>query len=110
MTPKSLLNRKKLLLLPVAVLLALAVRGQAPPVTFQCYITNQVLISPTVYQFDVYLLNTSTASTDTFRYAQGQWGITVNSNIANGGSLTPSVVAGSSQLTLVSQRPTTVTL
>src|SRR5205823_563800 len=60
--------------------------------SFSCYITNELQISPTVYQFDIYLLNRSTSP---FEYAGGQWGITVNSAIANGGTLTPSIVAGS---------------
>src|SRR5690349_24284179 len=92
MALKSLLSvRKVFLILFVAASLA----GKAQSPTFGCYITNEVVVSSTVYQFDVYLLNTSTA---TFEYAIGQWGISVNSAVANGGTLTPSIVSGSSQL------------
>src|SRR5205814_5369425 len=80
---------------------------QPPAPYFTCYITNEVQVSPTVYQFDVYLLRTGSTP---FQYAAGQWGITVNSAVVNGGSLTPSIVSGTTQLSNPSQAPVTVSL
>jgi len=104
MALKSLLSVRKVFLV-LFVVASLAGKAQSP--TFGCYITNEVVVSPTVYQFDVYLLNTSTV---TFEYAIGQWGISVNSAVANGGTLTPSIVSGSSQLSNTNQVPITVTV
>src|ERR1041385_5795569 len=70
-------------------LFALAAKAQLPA-SFSCYITNATYISTTIYQFDLYLVNTST---NQFKYAQGQWGIKINSAVANGGTLTPSIVS-----------------
>jgi len=79
--------------------------AQAP--TFDCYLTNDTFISPIVYQFDIYLLRTGT---NVFEYAETQWGINIGSACANGGTLTPSMIGGSSQLSNVSQVPVTFSL
>ncbi len=60
--------------------------------TFANYITNEVLVSPTIYEFDVYLLRTVPQA---FEYAAGQWGISINSAVANGGTLTAAIVGNS---------------
>src|SRR5688572_19031265 len=73
----------------VLCVFSLAGKAQVPS-SFSCYLTNDKFISANVYQFDLYLVNTSTAA---FKYAQGQWGITINSAFANGGTLTPSIVS-----------------
>jgi hypothetical protein len=68
---------------------------------------NDIQVSGAVYEFDVYLLRTGTIS---FEYAQGQYGIVVNSLIKNGGSLTATIVAGSSDPILVAsnQNPASI--
>src|SRR5204862_5403724 len=75
--------------------------------SFACYITNEVLVSPTEYQFDVYLLSTGNVP---FEYAAGQWGITVNPDVAGGGTLKASIVTGSTILANAAQVNTTAIL
>jgi hypothetical protein len=84
---------------------AISVKAQTP--SFSCYITNEVLVSPTVYQFDIYLLKTGGPD---FQYAAGQWGITVNPDVANGGNLTASIVQGSTLLEKPAQANVTAIL
>src|SRR5207249_3923515 len=69
--------------------------------------TNESQVSPTVYQFDLYLLNTGTQA---FEYAGGQWGISINPAVSNGGTLTATVIKTASQFTNTSQTPTNVSL
>src|SRR5258708_632597 len=83
-------------------LILLNAKAQTP--TFDCYITNDTFISPTVYQFDLYLLRTGTVA---FEYAMGQFAIAIDTACVKGGTLTASIVSGSCQLT-VNQCPTTV--
>jgi len=78
--------------------------------TFSCYITNDTVdVTHKIYTFDLYLINTSTNNT-AFEYAGGQWGILINSAVSNGGTLTPSIVAGTSQLSNTNQVPNSVGL
>jgi hypothetical protein len=102
---KTYITIPKLLFLLSVLCFELVAKGQTP--SFSCYITNEVQISPTVYQFDLFLLNSGTA---TLKYATGQWGISVNSNVANGGILTASIVAGSTTLSNPAQMNSTVQL
>src|SRR5438874_1217452 len=95
----------KLMLLLACVVIATVAKAQTP--SFGCYITNEVQVSPTVYQFDIYLLKTGGPD---FQYASGQWGIAVNPDVASGGVLTASVVAGSTMLDRASQANTTTML
>ena len=76
--------------------------GYSQDPTYELRITNQQQISPKVYQFDVYLLNTSSVP---FELASLQFGIGFDTSIANGGNLSFSLVSGSSQL-VASQVPT----
>lgn len=75
--------------------------------TYLLELRNDVQVSGAVYEFDIYLLRTGTIS---FEYAQGQFGIVVNSLIKNGGSLTATIVAGSSDPILVAsnQNPASI--
>src|SRR5438445_4227803 len=91
--------------LPLCVLLSLSGRAQVP--TFDCYLANDAFISPTIYQFDLYLLRTGT---NVFEYAAGQFGILINSAAANGGTLTPAFVAGSCQLSTMGECPSNPSL
>src|SRR4051812_30037377 len=63
--------------------------------TFNCFITNDTLLSPTEYQFDIYLEATSTD----FYFRSIQSGIQFDSTfIPAGATITASPVAGSTQL------------
>src|SRR2546421_292237 len=86
--PTAIRTIRRFVGLFVCLILVAVAKGQTP--TFSCYLTNEVRVSSTVYQFDIYLLSTGT---DAFEYASGQWGITVNSAVVNGGTLTPSIVS-----------------
>src|SRR5437870_4778223 len=67
----------------IAAFMLIAVNGMSQAPTYSCYLTNEALVSPTVYQFDIYLLSTGGSQ---MQYAAGQWGITVNPTVANGGT------------------------
>src|SRR5690349_8722201 len=97
--------QKSFILLVAWLFVALTGRAQTP--TFSCFITNEVRVSSSIYQFDIYLLRTGTTA---FEYAGGQWGISVNSAVTNGGSLTPSVVSGTTTLSNTSEAPHSVSL
>jgi len=71
--------------------------AQSP--TYLLELRNDVQVSGTVYEFDIYLLRTGTT---TFEYASGNYGILINPLIKNGGNLTASLVAGSSDPILAS--------
>jgi hypothetical protein len=88
-------------------LLVITVSAKAQSPSFSAYITNETLISPTVYQFDIYLLSTGNA---TFQYAASQWGFSVNPIVANGGVLTATVVSASTMLSNTAQANVTAQL
>jgi len=106
---KSSLSLSKSLFAGVFMLASVAATnpGKAQTPSFSCYIANEVQVSPTVYQFDIYLLKTGGAD---FEYASGQYGITVNPDVANGGNLTATVIQGSSLLEKPVQANTTAQL
>jgi hypothetical protein len=70
--------------------------------TFTCDMRNDYLVSANVFEFDVYLLNTSA---ETFELANIQWGINVPATFRGTGTITMSLVAGTSELNS-SQIPT----
>ncbi len=74
-------------------------------------IKNDIQISPTEYTFDIYIKNTSTNPLWLISWEmQGfQAGIKVNSDIVNGGVITPTIVSGFSDL-LVSNQQTNANL
>lgn len=76
-------------------LLCVSFQTKAQSPSYELYITNQQQISPKIYQFDVYLLRTGTTPLE---LASMQFGIGFDSSIANGGTLSFSMVTGSSQL------------
>ena len=65
-------------------------------------ISNQVLVSPNVYEYDVFLQNTSPQS---FRLHSYQFGVGIDTAVLNGGSLQVQYVDSSCQLTNMSQAP-----
>ena len=75
------------------------------PSGYQCTIRNDSLLDARIYEFDIYLQNTD--AVNIFELATFQAGILVNSSIVNGGTITPAIVSGSSELVLV-QRPTSI--
>ena len=81
------------------------VSAQTPSYTLE--LRNDAQVSATEYEFDIYLLRTGT---DQFEYAQGQFGILVNPDIINGGSIAVSVVSGSVDpvLTVTNQAPKSI--
>lgn len=66
--------------------------------TYLLELRNDIQVSSTVYEFDIYLLRTSTFL---FEYASGQYGILINPLIKNGGNITASLVVNSSDPILV---------
>jgi hypothetical protein len=63
--------------------------------SFNCYVANDTIISPTVYKFDIYLQATSTD----FYLRSIQAGLHFNPNfIPAGASITGSIIQGSSEL------------
>ncbi|MFN5356924.1 MAG: hypothetical protein ACK5CT_09980, partial [Bacteroidota bacterium] len=68
-------------------------------------ITNDAQVAPNEYQFDVYVISTNGS---TFELAGHQYGLNYNSAIKNGGTLTASWVAGSTQLTNTAQLQNTI--
>jgi hypothetical protein len=84
----------------------LTIQAQNP--TYLCELRNDSQTSTTVFEFDIHLLRTGT---DAFEYAAGQFGILVNPLIKNGGVITASIVAGSTDpaLTAKNQNPINIT-
>ena len=72
------------------LLFTLSLNGQAPTYTLE--LRNDVQTSPTEFEFDIFLLRTGSVP---FEYAIGQYGILLNPNIKNGGSLIATIVSGS---------------
>ena len=72
---------------------------------FSYTIANDVQVSDKVMEFDLYLLDTD--ASQSFELASIQAGILVNSAIYNGGTVTASIVAGSSGL-LAAQVPSSI--
>lgn len=92
----------------MVVVILISIRMQAQNPTYLCELRNDVQVSSTVFEFDIYLLQTGSTPLE---YAAGQFGILVNPQIKNGGVITASIVAGSSDPALVatSQNPISIT-
>ena len=75
---------------------SMSLHAQNP--TYLCELRNDVQVSSTVFEFDIYLLQTGGTS---FEYAAGQFGILINPAVKNGGTITATILAGSSDPTLV---------
>jgi len=90
----------------VAFFLCLSLQSKAQSPSYELYITNQQQISRKIYQFDVYLLRIGSTPLE---LASMQFGIGFDTSIANGGTLSFSMVSGSSQL-VASQVPVAFSL
>ncbi|MEI8203637.1 MAG: FG-GAP-like repeat-containing protein [Bacteroidota bacterium] len=72
---------------------------------FTVELRNDVQVSPTEYQFDIYAIHTGNYSTPlNFEMSGYQIGIYVNDSICNGGSFTDSLVLGSNSELSASQK------
>jgi hypothetical protein len=102
---KKIIYRLLMLVLVLVSQLSLSLQAQIP--TYLCELRNDVLVSGNIFEFDIYLLRTGVT---TFEYAAGQYGIIINPLIKNGGVITASIVAGSSDPALVAknQNPTNI--
>jgi hypothetical protein len=76
------------------------------PTSYQCVILNDTMVSSTVYEFDIYIKNTSSnTTTNPFKLSQFQGGLSVSSTFRNNGTISVSIVGESSGLS-ASQVPT----
>ncbi len=89
------------IMLFLALFSYLGANAQAP--TYFCDIRNEVFLSSKIFEFDIYL--TRTGSTP-LELACFNTGIKLNTGFVNGGTITPSLVAGSDLNT--SQIPTNI--
>lgn len=87
------------------LLFLISIVSTAQNPTYYCAITNDALVSSSVYEFDLVLSRTGSTS---FELANFQAGIIISSSFVNGGSITASVVSGSSELN-TEQIPTAIT-
>ena len=90
---QSFINFKTGLVILLVSLYSVICRSQIP--TYKLFLTNENQVSPNDYEFDVYLLRTSAA---TFELSGIQFGLAFDTSIANGGTLSASIVPGYSQL------------
>ena len=95
------------ILVMVSVIQANAQRRYSPLASSDFILTleNDVQTAANILEFDVYLLDTD--ATEAFELGTVQAGILVNPAIYGGGTITMSIVAGSSQL-VTAQQPTSV--
>jgi hypothetical protein len=89
------------ILIIIAGLFPVSLTAQNP--TYLLELRNDVQVSATVYEFDIYLLRTGTTE---FEYASGQYGIVINPLIKNGGVIQLSLVASSPDPVLVASNQT----
>ena len=95
-TMRKMRNINKTGLLVIGIIVtSLCLKAQVP--TYQCVLKNDSLLTNQVYEFDVYLKNTSTV---TFELANFQVGILVDPLIVNGGTLSVAILPGSSQFNI----------
>ncbi|MEI6124034.1 MAG: T9SS type A sorting domain-containing protein [Bacteroidota bacterium] len=94
--------------LPIILMMTIlsSVAWAQTPSSYLCSIRNDSLLTSKIYEFDIYLQKTDLSNV--FELATFQAGIIVNSSILNGGTISATIVAGSSQL-LTSQQPTAIT-
>jgi len=74
------------------VLFLFAINSLAQMPTYLCELRNDAQIDSKTVEFDVYLLRTGSTA---FEYSSMQMGININTSAANGGTITPTFVAGS---------------
>ena len=78
-------------------LLLMAVTGlRAQNPSYLCELRNDVQVDASTFEFDIYLLRTGST---VFEYSSMQFGININAGVRNGGTISVSLVGGSSELT-----------
>lgn len=79
--------------------------------SYKIEIKNDNHISPTQFVFDIFITNTSNTPIweNSFQLQGIQLGIKINSNILNGGTITPSIISGFSDMSPANQ-PTSANL
>jgi hypothetical protein len=87
---------KRIVSIMMFMLLISATQLQAQSPSFECRVENEVMVSSTVYEFDVKLY--ATGSTTTWEYAQGVYYINMNSAFRNAGTMTVAAVSSTSEL------------
>ena len=85
--------------------LSFQIIAQTP--SYKLELRNDVQVSNTEYEFDIYMLRTGDTE---FEYASGQYGILLNNLIVNGGTIEVTIIANSSDPSLVAtgQNPTAI--
>jgi len=77
------------------LLLSLAAGLNAQNPNYLCELRNDVQADARTFEFDIYLLRTGTTA---FEYSSMQFGININPGVRNGGTITVSLVSGTSEL------------
>ena len=92
---KVLNKLSKVLIFLAITFFSITIYAQTP--TYECRVTNDLQVSPTVYQFDIYIYRTGST---VLNYNTSQLSLQYNNsvNLANGGTITHSLVTGSSEL------------
>ena len=105
MTMKTLLSACQRFWLLFA-LLAVGMTAKAQNPTYSMYVTNENLVDPNHYQFDVYILQTGSTALE---LANISMGLAFDTNIVNGGTLSGQILAGTSELG-TAQTPSSVSI
>ena len=98
MMKTKITNIKRLLLMLTCILLA---KGGWSQTSVAVLLTGDAQVSPTEYQFDIYL---QSSGPGTFELSTHSYGIFFNPAIKNGGTLSVAWVAGSTTLTNAAQQ------
>jgi hypothetical protein len=88
-----------------AILMFLSIHVSYSTPTYSCDLRNDYLTAANVYEFDVYLLNTTAGCAEEFQLSVVQFGINVPTTFRAGGTISVTLVPGTSELN-ASQRPT----
>ena len=102
---KIKIHIREFLLLVCIMLMVSTVRAQSP--SYKMSIANDILVSPSVYEFDWYVQRTGTTP---FELASVQMGLGFDVSILNGGTATATLISGTSALSNPSQTPTSIAI
>jgi hypothetical protein len=101
--PSKMKSTKQIILVMIGLLFLSSITWAQIPTSYQCSVRNDFLVSPRVYEFDVYLQNLDAFRV--FELASFYGAINFNPAIVNGGEITMEAVPGSSEL-VAAQQPT----
>ena len=91
--------------LGILLFAVLSLSAQAQNPTYLCELRNDAQTSDRTFEFDIYIQRTGTTP---FELNFFQFGINVNSLMLNGGTISASMVSGTSNLTNTAQIPTPI--